>query len=111
MRSWPSLAVLVAATACGNDSAVDCSASTLTYATFGEPFIANWCRGCHSAELYPTMRQDAPLGINFDTLDEIRARRASVQRLTVTRRSMPPAGGPSDEERALLGEWLSCGAR
>jgi hypothetical protein len=24
--------------------------------------------------------------------------------------TMPPAGGPSGEERALLAEWLACGA-
>jgi hypothetical protein len=24
---------------------------------------------------------------------------------------MPPAGGPSEEERRLLAEWLACGAK
>jgi uncharacterized membrane protein len=106
-----SLALAVALSACGNDSTVDCSMSALTYQTFGEPFMTNWCRGCHSADIYPMMRQDAPLDINFDTLDQVRQRRVMIETLTVKRPTMPPAGGPSAEERALLDEWLTCGVR
>jgi hypothetical protein len=24
--------------------------------------------------------------------------------------TMPPVGGPEDEDRSMLGEWLACGA-
>ncbi len=106
MRSWPSALLLVVA-ACGNDTRVECSESPLTYQTFGDPYIANWCRGCHSEDLLPTMRQDAPLGVNLDTLDEVRHRRTQILEMGDR---MPPNGGPSDEERALLREWLTCGA-
>lgn len=100
--------VLVLGAACGNDTRVECTDSPLTYQTFGEPFVANWCRGCHSEDLIPTMRQDAPLDVNLDTLDEVRARRKQILEMGD---QMPPNGGPSDEERVLLREWLTCGAK
>jgi len=112
MRSWPSaVLVLVVAASCGNDTRVECTDSPLTYQTFGDPFIASWCRGCHSAELVPTMRQAAPLDVNFDTPGEVRAHRMKILELAGTSAQMPPSGGPSDEERALLREWLACGAK
>jgi uncharacterized membrane protein len=58
------------------------------------------------------MRQMAPVGVDFDTLDGARrfpdriAARAAGGTPT-----MPPAGGPTIEERALLVEWIRCGAR
>ena len=110
MRSWPSLLLLVVAS-CGNDTRVECTESALTYQTFGDPFVTNWCRGCHSVDLIPTMRQDAPLDINLDTLAEVRAQRMKILELAGTGDEMPPSGGPSDEERALLREWLTCGAK
>lgn len=112
MRSWPSpvaLAILAAA-ACGKDTEPVCDRSFLRYDNFGSPFIVNWCRACHSAEIPADMRQDAPSDVNFDTIDEIR--RWSV-RIAVTAAeidTMPPAGGPSAGERELLVEWLRCGA-
>lgn len=110
MRSSRSL-LLVLVAACGNDQSYDCESSPLTYETFGDPFVTSWCRGCHSAEVYPTMRQDAPLDVNLDTIDEVRAQRRMILQLAAETTAMPPSGGPSDEERALLREWLACGAR
>ena len=34
--------------------------STLTYATFGEAFFADYCTGCHSAEVTGASREGAP---------------------------------------------------
>jgi uncharacterized membrane protein len=85
--------------------------SFLTYESFGRGFMQNWCTGCHGAGLPEGMRQGAPVGIDFDTIEAVRAwddriwARAGDQNDT-----MPPVGGPPDEERALLGEWLACGA-
>lgn len=120
MRSWPSLALLVAL-GCGNDHALDddddvppadrCETSYLTYRNFGEPFALDWCRGCHSAEVPPGMRQKAPIDINFDTHDDVMQWRERItNRATGDEATMPPAGGPAAEERALLAEWLACGA-
>ncbi len=108
MRS--SLSIVLALAACGTDTDVRCASSQLTYNNFGASFILNWCRDCHSAELPPAMRQDAPTDINFDTLDEIRAWSQRISLTAGTATTMPPAGGPSADERKLLVEWLRCGA-
>lgn len=102
------LALVVAA--CGEDTDPFCERSFLRYDNFGSPFIANWCRACHSAALPPDMRQDAPTDINFDTLAEVRAWAVLIQRTAGDGATMPPAGGPSAAERAMLVEWLHCGA-
>lgn len=108
------LAALVLA-ACGADIAPPdpaCQTSTLTYQNFGEPFVLDWCRGCHSSALAEGMRQTAPLGVDFDDLDAIRAWSTEIAARAVgPTPTMPPAAGPSPEERAMMGEWLRCGAR
>jgi uncharacterized membrane protein len=93
------------------DSA-QCRASTLSYQNFAAPFVLNWCRGCHGKDQPAAMRQNAPLTVNFDTPEEVRAARARIlARATGVAPSMPPAGGPSAEERELLAEWLACGTK
>lgn len=85
--------------------------SVLTYENFGGPFISSYCAGCHSKDLPDGMRQEAPLDCDFDTLDATRAwakriwARAGDHNIT-----MPPIGGPEEDEREMLGEWLACGA-
>lgn len=89
-----------------------CQESTLTYQNFAAPFAITWCRGCHGKSQPLDMRQDAPVGVNFDTAEELRAGGERVLlRATGSAPTMPPAGGPSDEERALLAEWISCGMK
>lgn len=126
MRSSRSLALVIAlAAGCGNDVGVDdpaplpdappgdpCEDSYLDYQNFGEPFALDWCRGCHSAAIPAGMRQKAPVEINFDTVDDLRAWKARIMVVAASATpSMPPSGGPSGTERALLDEWLRCGAR
>ncbi|HKE19936.1 MAG TPA: hypothetical protein VKB80_33915 [Kofleriaceae bacterium] len=85
--------------------------SFLTYGNFGGPFFSEYCTGCHSSQLPAAMRQDAPPGVDFETLDDIRARADTIyQRAADGYSIMPPVGGPSDDTRVLLGEWLACGA-
>jgi uncharacterized membrane protein len=57
------------------------------------------------------MRQQAPTDVNFDTLSEVRAWSVQISLTTGTGTTMPPAGGPAASERAMLVEWLHCGAR
>ena len=96
--------------ACGDDRTPACEQSQLSYATFGQPFMLSWCNGCHSTQLPSNMRQAAPIDINFDTLTEIRSQSFSIVQTTTDLRTMPPEGGPSDAERQMLAQWMSCGA-
>lgn len=86
--------------------------SFLTYDNFGQPFMLSWCTGCHSEALDSAEeRRDAPSGIDFDDAasTSIHLERIWI-RAADDNTSMPPAGGPGEAERALLGEWLACGA-
>jgi uncharacterized membrane protein len=96
--------------ACGSDVDTACATSDLTYETFGAPFVTTWCRGCHSREQDPLMRQHAPEGVDFDTRADVVRFTDAIRERAGTGRTMPPAGGPSSEERELLVEWLGCNA-
>jgi len=121
MRSLASLVFVLAA--CGQDAMVSgggddgpdpvdkCETTYLDYNNFGKPFALDWCRGCHSSSVPANMRQNATIGVDFDTLEDVQRWRERIEiRATGATPTMPPAGGPSEEERALLAEWLSCGA-
>jgi len=112
MRSSHSvpLAALLAAVGCGADTSPSCDRSFLRYDNFGSPFIVNWCRACHSADVPAGMRQLAPTDVNFDNLAEIRRWAQQIKLSAGEGSSMPPAGGPSPSERQMLVEWLGCGA-
>jgi len=83
--------------------------SLLTYENFGRPFLLDWCNGCHSSVVPEERRQDAPLDVSFDDLAMVRAHLQDIDG-EVRAETMPPAGGPGPEERALLEEWVACGA-
>ncbi len=85
--------------------------SFLTWENFGDPFMRDWCTGCHSADLPQEHRLGAPMGIDFNSDDAVKAHLERVwMRAGDQNRTMPPAGGPGAAERTLLGEWLACGA-
>lgn len=121
MRSWPSTGVATVALAlvsCAEDQAPAVpedrlcpSESFLTYENFGAPFLSEHCTGCHSALVPDDMRQQAPRGIDFETLAKVRERDGLIfRRAADDNATMPPIGGPGAEERRLLGDWLACGA-
>lgn len=89
-----------------------CQESTLTYQNFAAPFVITWCRGCHGEAQPVAMRQNAPVGVNFDTAEQVRGSSVRIMaRATGEEATMPPVGGPTDEERALLAEWIACGMK
>jgi cytochrome c5 len=61
--------------------------SALTWENFGDPFMRNWCTACHSGSLVGDSRGGAPLGLDFDDLDRVRAagRRAPRRRARAAR--------------------------
>ena len=103
--------------ACGGDSSsdsagdepVDCAEVT-NWTTVGAPFIYTWCTPCHSATLTGDARQGAPEGVDFATLEDVQAYadRIEARALSGTP-TMPPAGGPTDEDLAAVADWFTCG--
>lgn len=88
------------------------SDSVLTWENFGQPYVTSWCTSCHSSALDEEHRAQAPLDINFDDLDGVRAHAERVwARSGDQNNTMPPAGVAPGIERAQLGEWLACGAK
>ncbi len=91
------------------DTDIECS-DLVTYETVGEPFLLTWCTPCHSSTLSEEERQEAPLELNFDTYAGTFAELEEIFEEAVEGEDMPPAGGPTPEERQLFGEWIVCGA-
>lgn len=89
----------------------ECKDSILTWENFGQSFVRNWCAGCHSAEIAPGDRYNAPVGIDLDTLAEVRKHAVrNIARATGENPTMPPGGGPGAHEREQFATWLECGA-
>lgn len=80
-----------------------------TWEGFAQGMLTTWCTPCHASSLEGTARQGAPAEVDLDTLEDALRWADRIQARTVDSATMPPAGGPSEEERARLGEWLTCG--
>ena len=95
-----------------DDTSVECPPdSFLTWETFGDSFFRNWCTSCHSSDLATGFRQDAPREINFDSHTEAMLYNdRTLIRAGEALGGMPPLGGPTEAERAMLVEWIQCGA-
>jgi uncharacterized membrane protein len=96
----------------GADSGAEVSCDRqppLSWENFGEGFMGLHCTGCHSV-LYPAyLRSGAPEEVNFNTFYDVVQWVERIEiRATGDDPQMPPAGGPTDEERELLTEWLTC---
>ena len=90
------------ATACYHDPPLD-------YANFGKGYMDKHCAGCHSSLLPPSSREGAPIGVDLNTYEDVLMWADRIEaRSTGEYPTMPPGGGPSDDERALLKEWLEC---
>lgn len=108
------LAATALAVACDSDEERSETAGGLScevgYEDFAGPFMLNWCVGCHSSSLSgESARKKAPVGVDFDTLEGVRRHGEKIRFFAVEQPLMPPLGGPSAEERALLGTWIDCG--
>jgi uncharacterized membrane protein len=70
------------------------------------------CAACHSAQPSDLTFGAAPVGVMFDTPEQILSRVARIRERAVVTRTMPPANKThiSDEERAILGRWIELGA-
>ena len=85
--------------------------SDLSWENFGAPLMLSWCTGCHHSQLPDADRAGAPLHINLDTHADVQSFAALIEAAaTGEDPTMPPVGGPPETDRALLAEWLRCGA-
>lgn len=104
--------MLVLLLACGapHDSGGTCDRDPpLTYENFGKGLMERHCTGCHSSLLPEERRNGAPLGVDLDTLTGVVKWGARIDaRSTGDSPDMPPGGGPTEEERGQLQEWLDC---
>lgn len=84
--------------------------TTLTYESFGAPFLAQHCQRCHGAS--SSDREGAPSSFDFGTKAGVHAHSDRIfVRSAADNTTMPPGpDDPSPEEREKLAEWLSCGA-
>lgn len=89
--------------------------STLTYETFGKPFMERYCTRCHAIALRGEARQGAPSFHDFDSLNGIKVVADHIDQSTAsgpasTNTGMPPDDpAPTLAERQQLGEWIACG--
>ena len=96
------------------DAAKAAPCSETTYVNFAAAFFHDYCLPCHNDMLTSDLdRTDAPTGINFNTLDGIRAFQRRIRLRAGEQGDMPPTllpvARPSDEERARLIRWIDCG--
>ena len=89
------------------DTADGCS--NITWATAGGPVLLTWCAPCHASGLPRAQRQGAPVGVDLDTQAGALQWADRVEAvLSGPAPTMPPAGGPTQAERARLFAWLRC---
>jgi uncharacterized membrane protein len=69
------------------------------------------CTACHSQN--PTNVPEAPMGVKFDTAEEIKAQADAIRQQAVTTKAMPLGNvtGMTQAERDLLGRWIAQGAK
>ena len=101
--------VVAALLACSGDPPPACEDGP-TWTSAGQPFVTTWCTPCHSSTVIGDDRQGAPVGVDFDTYNATTTWAGSLRpQVAGDTASMPPAGGPSREDRADFVAWLDCG--
>ena len=67
------------------------------------------CVPCHSQSPTNDDFQEAPGGVTFDSLEEIRSQAAAIEEQSVRTKAMPLGNvtGMTDDEREQLGAWIS----
>jgi hypothetical protein len=80
----------------------------LTYENFGEGILGRHCTSCHSAYVRQGQRANAPVGVDFDTWENVLDWAERIKVRSVDLDDMPPAGGMVQDERIELEEWLRC---
>jgi uncharacterized membrane protein len=86
-------------------------ATNLSYSDV-EPIIKQRCQPCHAAQ--PTFEglTAPPLGVVYDTPEQVKAISAKIKLMAVDSTTMPPANITqiTEAERELLRQWIDAGA-
>lgn len=80
----------------------------LTWENYGKGALDHHCNGCHSQFMSGENRSGAPEGVDFDTWDGAVEYAERIRIRVIESETMPPSGGLTPDERALLDEWLKC---
>jgi hypothetical protein len=81
----------------------------LTWDNHGELFLDTYCNGCHSSMVPEPQRNEAPVGVDFDSYAGALKWASRIQaRVPPDAPTMPPGGGPTYEEYVMFNEWLDC---
>jgi uncharacterized membrane protein len=88
------------------------SASTVSFSTIQE-IIYKRCIQCHSSTPTDETFTIAPLGVTFDTQDQIKANVAAIRYRAIDLKDMPfnNKTGMTAEERSQLRLWIDAGAK
>lgn len=75
--------------------------------------IQKRCMACHSAKPTDDMFKVAPVGVMFDTPQQIQSKAERIKIRAVTTKTMPLANKTNitDEERLILSKWIDQGAK
>ena len=78
-----------------------------------QPIVDQRCAFCHSEHPRSSQFTSAPMGIKFDTPQEIASQASLIEALAVQSHAMPlnNATHMTEAERRLLGAWIAQGAK
>lgn len=80
----------------------------MAWEDFGAGFMLAECQPCHASGAPD--RHDAPADVSFDDEEQVLSWSDRIVDVAGTEPpSMPPDGGTTAEDRALLRAWLLCG--
>ena len=101
------LLLLLACTGGDDTGDVCASAEPVTWNNWGDGFNTTWCQPCHSVS--SPDRYGAPENVNFDTFEDVVTWQSAIRNTVLDAGTMPVGGGLTDEDRALLEDFLACG--
>jgi uncharacterized membrane protein len=92
-------------------SPASAGSATVTFAQI-QPIVQERCTYCHSAHPRSPQFTSAPMGITFDTPQQIAAQASLIEALAVQSHTMPLGNATrmTERERRLLGAWITQGA-
>lgn len=104
LRRW--LLLLLVSLALGCDPGSCPEDSTVTWADV-EPLFSEHCTSCHSSQLTGADRLEAPVGYDYDSLENARAH-PNWTWAEILLGHMPPAGALGEQDQQMIREWLAC---